>query len=56
MAWGHRGPLVVSRVWEKLAVKLEVLNAEAVGMVVRSVVVVRARKFGAVKTVRVLLY
>ena len=33
--------------WSKLAVKLEVLNAEAVGVVVKSGVVVGASKFGA---------
>ena len=47
MAWGHRGPLLVSRVWSKLAVRLEVRDAVAVGMVVKSGVVVGARKFGA---------
>ena len=47
VAWGHHSPLVVSRVWSRLAVKLEVLNAEAVGMVVRSGVIVGARRFGA---------
>ena len=45
--WGHHGPLVVSRVWEKLSVKLEVYDAAAVGAVVKSGVVVGAKKFGA---------
>ena len=47
VAWGHRGPLVVSRVWGKLSVKLEVRDAAAVSSVVKSGVVVGARKFGA---------
>ena len=47
MACGHRGPLVVSRVWSKLSVKLEVHDTMAVGAVVRSSVIVGARKFGA---------
>ena len=47
VAWGRRGPLVVSRVWSNLMVKLEVLNAAAVGTVVKSGLVVGARKFGA---------
>ena len=45
--WGHRGPLVVSRVWKKVSVKLGVLNAAAVGAVVKSGVVVGARKCAA---------
>ena len=45
--WGHRGPLVVGRAWKNVTVKLEVLNAAAVGAAVKSGVVVGARKFGA---------
>ena len=42
VAWGHRGPLVVGRVWKNnvLTVKLEVRDAAAVGAVVKSGVVV----------------
>ena len=47
MEWGDWGPLVVSKVWSKLVVKMEVRNAAAVGVVVKSGVVVGARKFGA---------
>ena len=49
VAWGHRGPLVVGRAWKNnvLTVKMEVLNAAAVGAAVKSGVVVGARKFGA---------
>ena len=45
--WGHRGPLVVFRAWKTVSVKMEVRNAAAVGAVVKSGVVVGARKFGA---------
>ena len=47
VAWGHRGPLVVSRVWGRLSVKLKVQDAAAVGSVVKSGIIVGARKFGA---------
>ena len=47
VVWGHRGPLVVSRVWKKLVVKLEVLNTAAVGVAVKSGVLVEAKQFGA---------
>ena len=47
VAWGHRGPLVVFRAWKTVTVKLEVLDAAAVGAAVQSGVVVGARKFGA---------
>ena len=46
VAWGRQGPLVVGRAWKNLTVKLEVRDAVAVGAVVRSGVVVGARKFG----------
>ena len=45
--WRHRGPLVVGRVWKSLTVKLEVGNAVAVGAVVKSGVMVGARRCGA---------
>ena len=38
---------MVNRAWKTLVVKLEVLNAAAVGVLVKSGVVVGARKFGA---------
>ena len=38
--------MVVSRVWNKLSVKLEVRDAAAIGTVVKSGVVVEARMFG----------
>ena len=49
VAWGHRSPLVVGRAWKNnvLTVKMEVLNAAAVGAAVKAGVVVGARKFGA---------
>ena len=47
VAWGHRGSLVIGRAWKNVTVKLEVLNAAAVGAAVNSGVVVGARKFGA---------
>ena len=47
VAWGRRGPLVVGRVCNKLAVKVEVWDAAAVGAVVKSGVVVGAKRFGA---------
>ena len=47
MAWGRRGPLVVGRAWKTLTVKLEVHDAVAVGVVAKSGVVVRSRKFSA---------
>ena len=47
VAWGQQGLLVVSKVWQKLAVRLEVLNVVAVVAVVKSAVVVGARRFGA---------
>ena len=47
VAWGHRGPLVVGRAWGNLTVKLEVRGMAAVGEVVKSGVVVGARRFGA---------
>ena len=47
VAWDHRGPFVVGRVWGKLAVKLEMKDAAAVGAVVKSGVMVVARKFSA---------
>ena len=37
---------MISRVWKKLLVKLEVRDTAAVGVMVRSDVVVGARKFG----------
>ena len=45
VAWGHRDPLVVGRVWGKLLVKMEVRDAAAVSSVVKSGIVVGATKF-----------
>ena len=47
VAWGHRGPCVVNRVWGNLAVKLEVLSMAAVCAVVKSGIVVGAKRCGA---------
>ena len=47
VAWGHWCPLMVSKVWKKLAVKVEVRDAAAEIAVVKSGVVVGMRRFGA---------
>ena len=47
VAWGHRGPMVVSRGWGNLAVKLAVSSAVVVCAVVKSGVVVGAKKCSA---------
>ena len=47
VAWGHWGLLVVTRVWKKFSVKLEVRDPAVVSAVVKSDVVVGARKFRA---------
>ena len=51
MPCSHRGPLVVSWLWKKITVELEVLDAAAVGAVVKSGVMVGAKRFGAQLTI-----
>ena len=47
VGWGHRSPLVIGRAWQHVSVKVEVQNAAAVGEVVRSRVLVGAKRCGA---------
>ena len=46
VACAHRGPLVVGSVWKKLSVRLEVRDTAVVGAVVKSRIVVGAKRFG----------